>query len=217
MEISFNIERLVPRFLMRDKNGHALAKAIERAFQRVADGAQYGIDIIQDPYKMPEWRLDERAGELGCLYDCNGTIEQKRYWIINATNLYAVYGTPQAIYNFLEGYFQTVQVEESWEYGGDPFHFRVTVSGGDYSADKITWAQKAISNVKNVRSVLDTVAIDNSSEIIVTADMDYFPMPYFFNPDEISSGNGIEEWVEEDTAQEIARTDEGLTDVSITG
>lgn len=216
MNISFNIERLVPRFLLADKNGYALAKAIEQAFQLVAEGAQHGIDIIQDPYKMPEWRLDELAGELGCLYDYNGTIEQKRYWIINATYLYTVYGTPQAIYNFLEGYFQTVQVEEAWEYGGDPYHFRVTVSGGNYGADVISWAQKAIQNVKNVRSVLDAVTIDNSSEIIVTADMDYFDVTYLFAAeDELTNANDIAPW--DELPVDAGKVDEAKADEGVTG
>ncbi|MBQ9252236.1 MAG: hypothetical protein IJ188_06350 [Clostridia bacterium] len=215
MRISFNIEKLVPRFILNDKNGYALAKAIERAFQLVAEGAQYGIDILQDPYKMPEWRLDELAGELGCLYDYNGTIDQKRYWIINATYLYSVYGTPQAIYNFLEGYFQTVQVEENWEYGGEPFHFRVTVSGGNYDADVIAWAQKAISNVKNVRSILDNVTIDNSSEIIISADMDWFDVEYYrAAEDEITGTQDMQEW---DLPVTVAKVDEAKTDEGVAG
>lgn len=215
MRISFNIERLVPKYLLRDRNGYALAKAIERAFQIAAEAAQKGIDIIQDPQKMPEWRLDELAGEMNCLYDYNGTLEQKRYWVSNATYLYLMYGTPQAIYNFLEGYFQNVTVEEAWEYNGDPFHFRVIVSGGKYSAEKIAWAQKAIMNVKNVRSVLDSVTIDTSSEIVLTASSDHFYELYFFDPDRLSSGNGCEDWIEDGT--DIALTDEALTDEGVTG
>ena len=219
MNISFNIERLVPKYLLRDKNGYALAKAIERAFQIAAEAAQRGIDIIQDPQKMPEWRLDELAGELGCLYDYNGTLEQKRYWVTNATYLYTVYGTPKAIYNFLEGYFQTVQVEEAWEYSGSPFHFRVTVSGGSYDADKIAWAQKAIANVKNVRSILDTVTIDSSSEIIVTADTDYFYVnyPYAAEDDQTAANDLTENGWEEEIPVDAARTDEGKTDEGVTG
>lgn len=216
MRIDFNIERLVPRHILADKNGYALAKAIERAFQIVAEAAQNGIDIIKDPQKMPEWRLDERAGELGCLYDYNGTVEQKRYWISQATYLYSVYGTPQAIYNFLEGFFQTVEVEEWWQYSGDPYHFRVTVSGEGYSADKIAWATKAILGVKNVRSVLDDVTIDNSSEIVVTADTDWFPVQTLYAAeDEQTAANGLMEdgWEEEGNVglTDSARTDEGVT------
>ena len=219
MKISFNIERLVPRFLLNDKNGYALAKAIERAFQIVAEAAQNGLDIIQDPYKMPEWRLDELAGELGCLYDYNGSIEQKRYWIVNATYLYTVYGTPQAIYNFLEGYFQNVLVEEWWEYGGEPFHFRVTVSGGSYDADKIAWAQKAIMNVKNVRSVLDGVTIDSSSEIVVSADTDWFSVqyPYAAEDDQTAANDLTEDGWEEEIPTDTAKADYSVTDEGVTG
>ena len=101
MNITFNIERLVPRFLLYDKNGHALAKAIEKCFQLASEAAQRGLDILKDPYKMPEWRLDEMALELNCLYDFNADVEQKRYWITNATKLYQVYGTPQVFMSSL--------------------------------------------------------------------------------------------------------------------
>lgn len=174
MNIQFQIERLVPRFLLRDKNGYALAKAIERAFQLAALSAQKGLDILLDPDKMPEWRLDEMAGELGCLYDYSGTEEQKRYWIKQASNLYALYGTPQAIVNFLEGFFQSVRVEEYWQYNGDPFHFRVIVSGESYDAAKIAWATRAIERVKNLRSVLDAVTIDTGETILLSVETDHF-------------------------------------------
>lgn len=178
--LKFNVDRLVPRFLRADRNGYALAKAMEHIFQGVADAVIRGIEILQDVSKMPEWRLDELATELNCLYDYNAGIDQKRYWITNATKLYRVYGTPQAIYNFLEGYFQNVQVEEFWEYGGEAYHFRVTVSGESYDANKIAWAQKAILSVKNVRSILDSVRIDSSSEILVSAETDNFEIPYLY-------------------------------------
>lgn len=195
MDMRFDIGRMLPRFIMNDRNGRALAKAIEHIFQAVADAAERGIEILQDVQKMPEWRLDERANELACLYDFDASIEKKRYWIENATYLYTVYGTPQAIYNFLEGYFQNIQVEEFWEYGGDPFHFRVTVSGGDYGAASIAWAQKAILNVKNVRSILDDVTIDSSSEILVSGETDYFQVPYIYaSDDELTNANDICDW-----------------------
>ena len=216
MKITFNIERLVPRFLLADRNGYAVAKAIERAFQLAAEAAERGLEIIQDPDKMPEWRLDELAGELGCLYDYNGSLDQKRYWVKNATYLYTIYGTPRAIYEFLEGYFQNVLVEEARAYDGDPYHFRVTVSGGSAGTDAIAWAQKAILNVKNVRSVLDTVTVDNSGEIVVTGGFDWHPMPYFFDPEEITTGNGIETWIQTEATEE-SRADYATADNGVVG
>lgn len=157
MKIVFDIERLVPRFILADRNGYAVAKAIERAFQIAAEAAQRGLEIIQDPDKMPEWRLDELAGELGCLYDYNGAVEQKRFWIKNATYLYTIFGTPQAMRNYLEGYLQTVEMEEWWEYEGDPFHFRINMFG-DWTTARQAWVTAAVEQLQNVRSVLDGIA-----------------------------------------------------------
>lgn len=164
--IDFSIMHLFPQFLLADKNGFAMAKAIEKALQIMCDTIQAGVDNIQDVEKMPEWRLDEMAWELGCLYDYNADIEVKRKWIRDATPLFAAYGTPQAIYNFLEGFFDSVEVEEYWQYGGEPFHFRVTVSG-EWTHANEAWARMAISAAQNVRSVLDDLAVGSSTIVLV--------------------------------------------------
>lgn len=209
------IEKLVPAFLMADRNGRAIAKAIERAFQIVEAAAEEAYGIVTDPDLMPEWRLDERAGELNCVYDYNGTVEQKRYWIKNASKLYSVYGTPQAIYNFLEGYFQDVTVSEWFDYGGSPYHFRVTLSG-EMTEERLAWARKAIAGVQNARSVLDDVTIDSSSEILISADTDYgFVDDLRAAVDQITGANDIEDW--HDPSEVVAMTDVSLTDVGVTG
>lgn len=164
--IDFSIHRLFPDFILADKNGYAMAKAIERALQIMFETVQTGIDTVQNIDKMPEWRLDEMAWELGCLYDYNGNIENKRHWIKDATPLYSALGTPKAVYNFLDGFWDQVELEEHWQYSGDPFHFRVTVSGEWNDANE-TWLRRAIAASKNVRSVVDDIAIGSGTTIIV--------------------------------------------------
>lgn len=167
--IDFTIHQLFPDFILADKNGYAMAKAIERALQIMCSTIQTGVDNLQDIDKMPEWRLDEMAWELGCLYDHNANIETKRRWIKDATPLYAALGTPQAIYNFIEGFFDQVELEEHWQYAGDPFHFRVTVSGKWNDANE-AWLRRAIEASKNVRSVLDDIALGSGTTIIVSGE-----------------------------------------------
>lgn len=185
--MSIQFERLLPRFILNDKNGYALAKAIERAFELVAQAVNDGIDIIQNPERMPEWRLDEAAREYGILYDYHASVEQKRYWIANAIDLYKIYGTPQAIITFMEGMFSYVEVEDST---GQPFHFRVVVSGDGYGTSKIEWAQKVIHQTKNVRSVLDGILIDNSAEIIVSGNADNFNVMYLYTSESLYPDGG---------------------------
>ena len=178
--IDFGIEQLFPNFLLHDKNGYAMAKAIEAGLRYGLSVIQTGFETLKDIEKMPEWRLDEMAQELGCLYDYNADIEAKRHWIRDAGPLFSAYGTPQAICNYLEGYFKEVKVEEYWEYGGDPFHFRVWVSG-NLTMDKVAWVYKAIAEAKNTRSVMDGMSMGSTGTIHVQGSgriVAYMPVAY---------------------------------------
>ena len=113
--LTFDIAHLFPRFLLNDKNGYAMAKAIERAMQIFCEKLQTGVDTVLDIEKMPEWRLDEMAWEMACLYDYEADVESKRAWIRDAVPIFASFGTVEALYNVLAGYFDAVEVEENWQ------------------------------------------------------------------------------------------------------
>ena len=124
-----DITKFVPNFLLADKNGYAIAMAFQAALQMMNDIISDGVDCVIDYDTMPEWRLDELAWELNCLYDYNADIEVKRDWIKNAIPYYRLYGTPQAITKYIGSYFDSIELEENWVYSGSPYHFRVTVDG----------------------------------------------------------------------------------------
>ena len=189
--MQFSIHQLFPDFILADKNGYAMAKAIERALQIMCDTIQNGVDILQNIDKMPEWRLDEMAWELGCLYDHNEDIETKRRWIKDATPLYSALGTPQAIYNFLEGFFEQVELEEYWQYDGDPFHFRVTVSG-EWNEANEAWLRRAVAASKNVRSVLDGIAVGSAATITVHGEGGTYPIVYPLAGEDALAGMRLE-------------------------
>ena len=122
------MEQLLPGFLRRDKTCAALGAALKKGLEIFCGKTEQGLDVLLRAEKMPEWRLDEMAWELGCLYDYGAEISIKREWIRNAVPLYASYGTAEAIYKYLGGYFESVQVEEWWQYGAEGYHFRVIVA-----------------------------------------------------------------------------------------
>lgn len=165
----FDIKGLAPRFIWNDKNGHAMAKAIESMLTCFLSTCQAGLDTWGNVSKMPEWRLDEMAWETNCLYDYDADIETKRKWIKDAIPLYGSLGTPKAVYNYLNGFWDQVELEENWQYSGDPFHFRVTVSGEWNDANE-AWLRRAIEASKNVRSVLDDIALGSGTTIIVSGE-----------------------------------------------
>lgn len=136
-----------PRFLLNDKNGYALACALLRGMTLMQETVDAGVACVQDVNAMPEWRLDEMAWELGCLYDYSASVDVKREWIRQSTPFAAMNGTPQAIYNYLRGFFERVELEENWLYGGSAFHFRVTVSG-EWNARNERWTRMATGRAR---------------------------------------------------------------------
>lgn len=158
----FDIRQLFPRFILNDRNGYAMAKAIEAGLRYFLDRCQEGISCIQNPDEMPEWRLDEMAGEYNILYDYTADIATKRQWIRDAIQFYSLYGTPEGVIKYLQAAFTSVTLEEWWQYETDPFHFRVTITG-EYTARNDEWARKAIAGAKNARSVLDAIIFNAGS------------------------------------------------------
>ncbi len=156
--ITYDIYQIFPNFILRDGTGYAMAKAIEAGINYFLTKCQEGLDTLQNVDKMPEWRLDEMAWEYNIPYDYNADIAQKREWVRNAIPMYRILGTKQAIIQYLQGYFGEVEVQENWEYAGDPFHFKVTV-GGEWTPQNEEWTREAVDRVKSARSVLDDLRI----------------------------------------------------------
>ena len=151
-----DIGTLFPRFLLADRNGYAMAKALEAGLNAFLAVLQDGLDTVGDVEKMPEWRLDEMAWETQCLYDYDAEVAQKREWIKNALPYYRLYGTPKGIQEYLDGFFEDAVLEEASEYSGSAYHFRVRIPGPMDSAS-VDEAERAVLRIKNVRSVLDSI------------------------------------------------------------
>ena len=158
------IERWIPAFLRGDKNAYACAKAIEAALQYMNNTLAAGLALINDTENMPEWRLDELAWEYNLPYDYSADVEVKRRWVQNAFPLYRLWGTPAVIQQYLDGYFDATTVEENWEYGGLPYHFRVNVTG-NWTPETASWAMDAIQKVKNLRSTADGFTFEAPGDV----------------------------------------------------
>ena len=153
--MDFDIKGLVPRFIWNDRNGHALCKAMEAGLNDFLDVCRLGLDTWGNVENMPEWRLDEMAWEYNIPYDYTAETSVKRSWIAGVFQLSRMYGTSEGIRQYMGGYFDETTLEENWEYGGDPFHFRALFSGS-WTPESVAWATTAINAIKNVRSVLDS-------------------------------------------------------------
>lgn len=146
---------LVPRFLLRDTNTRALAKAIMHMVFVYLLAVRQAIVEMTDVEHMSEEALDERASALGIpWYDFRADVAKKRMWALEAEQMQQDIGTLSAITRLMNGVYTASAVEEWTQYGAEPYHFRVTVFGkADPEIEK--WARAAIDSAKNLRSVLD--------------------------------------------------------------
>ena len=161
---TIQIERWIPAFLRGDKNAYACAKAIEAALQYMNDPLAAGLALISDVESMPEWRLDELAWEYNLPYDYSADVEVKRRWVEDAYSLYRLWGTRAVIQQYLDGYFDSTTVQENWEYGGSPYHFRVNMEGA-WTPESAAWAVNAIEKIKNLRSTVDGFSFETPEDV----------------------------------------------------
>lgn len=156
--IDIVIERLMPSFLLADRNGYAMAKAMEAGLNMMCGMIRDGVDTVLDVDKMPEWRLDEMAWELNIeWYEWTADVDIKRAQIKGAYEYYNRLGTRLAVKRAVGDVYGSGQVEEWFEYGGEPFTFRVYTSDTQAQSEKRDKFLALLNIVKNARSVLDGV------------------------------------------------------------
>jgi len=156
--MNIDITRLLPAFILADKNGLAIAKAIEAMLQYMCDVIKNGIDIVLDIDRMPEWRLDEAAWEMNITwYDSEADIESKRQQLKSAQEYSGKIGTPAALMSAIESVFGEGTLREWFEYGGEPYHFNITTTNASALIENRERIMRLIDIVGNVRSVLDNI------------------------------------------------------------
>lgn len=162
-----SLKEILPPSISSDEEVQRTAKAIEENLNMVSRlipmAAVYArID------ELPESVLDALAWQLHVdVYDEDVSLAQKRKLVKNAIKDHKYKGTPCAVKSVVEVLLNYAKVEEWYEYGGSPFHFRVSGESGHIpNGDKLQRLVDAINEVKNVRSWLDGVSFQRRKTVI---------------------------------------------------
>lgn len=150
---------LLPEHL-RNTETKALAYAVGRQVWKLlalADGVPFyaGLDAAPEPV------LDHLAVELRTpAYREAFPLETKRVLIRDSLLAYAKMGTPAAVDRTLSAIFGAGRIEEWFDYGGRPHHFRARIQAGGAVArealERFLWI---VSGVKRLSSWLDCIVI----------------------------------------------------------
>ena len=208
MSKDLNLLDLMPDSILDDPKIVAAAKAFDERLKIITEMTVQALhlprlDVLPEPVLdllAWQWHVD--------FYEPVGMdIETKRRLIRESIKWHRIKGTPAAVEEVASAAFDNTTVKEWFEYGGQPYHFRLITE--DVTTDKgvLDRLRAAVFSVKNARSKLDGIDFllhiedeyAESGEGISDAEMALdvlVPMH-----DEVPYGNGIHELKYDGSAQ----------------
>lgn len=130
---NFSLNDILPELFRKNPEHAALADAITEIFKHVLEQTN-SLDPSQP---LPEFLLDIIAKEEHVdYYDDKLSAERKRALIQNSWRVHQKKGTAQAIESVVSVILDKAKVIEWFEYGGDPYHFKIEIDG-PYSGDDV--------------------------------------------------------------------------------
>jgi phage tail P2-like protein len=161
--------KLLPQFMRNDAAVQGLAAGIDSIIpQLAADLEKLSTwDRIDD---LSEAELDELAWELNILwYDTSAPIDVKRNLVQGSDAVYKKLGTKWAVENVINTYFGDGYIEEWFEYGGDPGHFRIYSTNPTVNESKFAEFLSLLNKVKRASAKLDGVFITLTGQMNMSA------------------------------------------------
>lgn len=147
---------ILPQNLLADKQIYAAAQALDDELQKITEATRNAL-------LLP--RLDELSEEVIDLlawqwhvdfYEPSMSIETKRQLVRESIAWHRIKGTKAAVEKMAQTVFKGGVVTEWFEYGGEPYHFRIDLlTAPNITQDDTARLLAVVNAAKNVRSVLD--------------------------------------------------------------
>lgn len=149
---------IMPGNITKKPEVKALSYALQQACRLLYRYSQR-LYIYSNLDEQPEGIIDLLATELRTqYYRSTMDINTKRQLVKNTLVWYMGAGTPAAVEELVAMVFGDGKVEEWFEYGDEPYYFRITVNSAP-TPNMISYLDDMIGKVKNVRSHLRAVDI----------------------------------------------------------
>lgn len=155
---SDSLKESLPESISGDKEIQAIAIAIQEQRQAIQKQSSL-ILLLPRLDELSETLVDELAWEYHVdFYRPELPLEKKRSLVRQAIAWHRIKGTPAAVESMCSAVFQSASVEENWQYGGKPYHFKVKViKEAVPDTTVIDMLVDAINSTKNTRSWLDEI------------------------------------------------------------
>ncbi len=166
-----DILKTLPPVLKKDAGFAALGEVIAEQLAKNRTLSDKAI-IYPAIEKLSEEALDALAYDFNVSwYDYEGTLSEKRKTILECMQIHQYKGTKYAVETALRSVYETVKVTEWFEYGGEPYHFKVIIYDSSNDKEKRARILAKVQYYKNLRSVLEETVFEIGifSDIAVNA------------------------------------------------
>lgn len=167
---SVNPLDLLPESLHCDEDAVALAKAIFSEIRLITNEISQ-VYIFSRLGDLPEPVIDLLAWQLHVdFYDPELSLQQKREFVERSPSWHRIKGTPWAVETVSSILFPTAKVKEWFEYGGQPYYFKILIDLDCFSSSTASMKQlvRVIDAAKNKRSWLESIVLVTNSDQPVT-------------------------------------------------
>ena len=142
----------------------AISYALQMQVAKIVAAAEK-TKCFSDIDNLDDETLDYFAVEMRTMYyDQSLPIEKKRAIIKNTLNWYTKGGTTSAVSELLSVVFGEGDLEEWFDYDGDPYHFRAVLPVSQGTAvGNMNLFRELIHKIKNVRSHVDELVLQEET------------------------------------------------------
>ena len=154
------LSEFLPQYMQSDDTAKAFEYAVQKQILRVVNQIKT-LEIYTSINTQPEKVLDELGWQFNIPeYTSTLPIETKRNLIKTAILTHKQRGTPVAVERVVKDVFGDGYVEEWFNYGGEPYHFKVHTSNVSAGDEEAKLFESIIASSQNVRSYLEAVMIE---------------------------------------------------------
>jgi len=156
---------LIPPNLRSDPQISAAAQALDAEIKVVTEAVEETV-LYSRIDVLPKEVIDHLAWQFHVdYYNPDLPLSIKRALVKNSLAWHKGKGTPAAVEELITAVFDEGQVVEWWEYGGDPYMFKVVTFNNAVTNEMAQEFIRALNSIKNARSWLQSVEITQTEEM----------------------------------------------------
>lgn len=155
---TISLTDILPPNLLLDEKVKAAALSFDTKLTETVDEVKYCLHLPRLD-ELPETVLDLLAWQwhVDFYQPTDLDIDKKRELIKKSIAWHRMKGTPAAVEAVVSAAFEKSEVKEWFEYGGEPYHFKIITENVTTDVQELSSIKDAINTVKNTRSWLDAI------------------------------------------------------------